>query len=324
MKLQIGFPMFNEEENVRPLLDQIAACRQDFEQLGYDTLSVLAIDNGSVDRTRDILLLEARRRPELRVISLSRNFSYESAVMAFLDHAEGDVIVLMDGDLQDPPHVVPRLLAKLAEGYDVVYAVRETREETSTRRYAYAKFYRVWSALSSISVPLDAGNFSAMRRPVIEAIRGMRERQRFLRGLRAWVGFRQAGVPYDRPRRHAGLTKFPFRSAIALAADGILSFSILPIRIFLIGGCIVLTLTGILAVYLVAAKLLVLIGGVAAERFPVGLVQSNLLIMFFSAMNLIGLGIIGEYVGRIYEELKGRPHYIVRHPSPAALDTESA
>jgi dolichol-phosphate mannosyltransferase len=265
---------------------------------------IVFVDDGSSDRTLEMLSAAAEQDVRLVVVALSRNFGHQTALAAALDHVTGDVAVLMDGDLQDPPEAVPELLAHFAQGYDVVYVRRVNRKESWWLRLCYYLFYRLIAALSSTTLPLDAGDFGLISRRVIDEIRRMPEHHRYLRGLRTWVGFRQIGVPIERSARYAGHTKYSPLRLLKLASDGIFAFSIVPLRVAAIIGAGAIAVSSIYAVYAVYAKFWL--------HSPQGFTALILAMTFLSGVNLFFLGIIGEYVGRIYEEAKGRPHYVVR------------
>jgi dolichol-phosphate mannosyltransferase len=265
---------------------------------------LVLVDDGSTDRTRETMEAAAREDPRIVSISLSRNFGHQRALSAALDHASGEVVVLLDGDLQDPPEEIPRFLQAYREGYDVVYARRERRKEPLWLRFCYWAYYRLLAWMARPTLPLDAGDFSLMSARVVREIRGAPERQRYLRGLRAWAGFRQLALPVERAGRHAGRSKYSLGRLVQLGLDGIFSFSIFPIRAMSVLGATTVVLTALFALYALYAK--VVIG-----RSPEGFTALLLVVTFVSGVLLFFLGIIGEYVGRIYEEVKGRPIYIV-------------
>ena len=261
------------------------------------------MDDGSSDRTLERLEEAAEKDARIVVVSLSRNFGHQTALAAALDLVSGDVAVLLDGDLQDPPEAVPAFLEWYRQGYDVVYAQRVNRKESWWLRACYYIFYRLLAALSSVQLPLDAGDFGLMSRRVIEEIRKMPEQHRYIRGLRTWVGFRQIGIPVERSARHAGQTKYSPLKLLKLASDGIFAFSIVPLRAAAALGAGAMGLSFLFALYSLYAKFRL--------HSPQGFTALILAMTFFSGIILFFLGIIGEYVGRIFEETKGRPHYVV-------------
>jgi polyisoprenyl-phosphate glycosyltransferase len=272
------------------------------------------VDDGSSDRTMELLEKAAEKDPRIVLVSLSRNFGHQTALGAALDQVSGDVAVLLDGDLQDPPEAVPTLLDWYQQGYDVVYVRRTNRKESWWLRACYYLFYRLLAALSSVQLPLDAGDFGLMSRRVITEMRRMPEQHRYLRGLRTWVGFRQIGIPMERSARHAGRTKYSPLKLLKLASDGIFAFSIAPLRAAAVLGACAIGISLLFALYSLYAKFW--------NHSPQGFTALILAVMFFSGLNLFFLGIIGEYVGRVYEETKGRPHYVVlkiirRDPTPS-------
>jgi len=236
------------------------------------------------------------------LVALSRNFEHQTALAAALDHVSGDVAVLMDGDLQDPPEAIPQLLEIYLQGFDVVYVRRVKRKEAWWLRFCYWMFYRLLSALSPVQLPLDSGDFGLLSRRVIDEIGRMPEHHRYLRGLRSWVGFKQIGIPIERSARQAGHTKYSPIRLLKLASDGIFAFSIVPLRAASILGGLAIAVSFLFSYSLYAKFWL---------HSPQGFTALIVAITFLSGVNLLFLGIIGEYVGRIYEETKARPHYVV-------------
>lgn len=299
--LSVVVPLYNEEENLPELLSRLSAVLDDLEGGPHE---ILFVDDGSSDGTPELLEGAAARDPRVRALVLSRNFGHQTALTAGLDHAVGDAVVIMDGDLQDAPETIPRFVDRHREGYDVVYARRERRKEPWWLRLSYFLFYRLLSAMSRVTLPLDAGDFSLLSRRVVDEIRGMPERHRYIRGLRTWAGFEQAGIPVERSARGAGESKYGASALFALAFDGIFSFSVVPLRAAILVGGTAILLTLLYAVYAVYARLVL-------ARSPQGFTALIVVITFVSGVHLFFLGVIGEYVGRIYEETKGRPHYVV-------------
>jgi glycosyltransferase involved in cell wall biosynthesis len=301
-RVSVAIPVFNEELIIPELLRRTAAV---LDAIAGGPHEIVIVDDGSSDRTLALLEKATERDSRLVVIGLSRNFGHQIALAAALDHVSGDVAVMMDGDLQDPPEAIPILLEWHRQGYDVVYVRRVNRKESWWLRSCYYVFYRLVAALSPIELPLDAGDFALMSRRVVEEIRSMPEHHRYLRGLRSWVGFRQVGVPIERAARHAGRTKYSPLKLLKLASDGIFAFSIVPLRAASLIGGIAVILSSLFAVYSLFAKFLL-------HQSPRGFTALILVITFLSGINLFFLGIIGEYVGRIYEETKARPQYVIR------------
>lgn len=301
-RVSVAVPVYNEELVAPELLRRITSV---LDSIPGGPHEIVFVDDGSSDRTGELLENAAEQDPRVVVIRLSRNFGHQTALVAALDHVSGDVAVLMDGDLQDPPEAIPVLLDWHSRGYDVVYVRRVNRKESWWLRLCYYLFYRLIAALSSIQLPLDAGDFALMSRRVVEEMRRMPEHHRYLRGLRTWVGFRQVGVPIERSARQAGQTKYGALKLLKLASDGIFAFSIVPLRAAAILGIIAILLSSLFAVYSLFAKFVL-------HRAPQGFTALIVVITFLSGINLFFLGIIGEYVGRVYEETKDRPHYVIR------------
>ncbi len=301
--LSIVIPLFNEAGNVDELLRRVTAVVRGLAEPPAD-YEVVCVDDGSRDATRDKLLATARIDPHVRVLSLSRNFGHQIAATAGLDASRGDAVVLMDGDLQDPPELIAEFLEKYRAGYDVVYATRRRRSgESRFKILTAAAFYRIVRRLTNVSIPVDTGDFRLMSRRVIEALRQTRERHRFIRGLVSWVGYNQIGVEYDRDARFAGETKYPLSKMLRFAVDGITAFSEIPLRFASYLGFITSTFAFLYAVVILVLKVL-------GYNEP-GYTSTILTVLFLGGVQLIGIGILGEYVGRIYDEIKARPLYLV-------------
>jgi polyisoprenyl-phosphate glycosyltransferase len=263
------------------------------------------VDDGSRDKTLLQLRSIQAQDEAVRVLSFSRNFGHQIAVSAGIDHAQGEAIVLIDADLQDPPELIRAMLEKWREGYDVVYGQRHSREGESYFKVATARlFYRFINRLSDVPIPLDTGDFRLMSRQVVEVLKRMPEKDRFIRGMVSWVGFRQCALPYERARRYAGVSKYPLRKMVAFATDGILSFSIKPLRLATTMGF----LTSGLAIF---GILYALVLRLWTSNWVSGWTLLIISVLFLGGVQLICLGIIGEYVGRIYSESKRRPLYLL-------------
>jgi len=299
--LSVAIPIHNEETVLPELLRRLSGV---LDGLAGGPHEIVFVDDGSADRTFDILEEAARRDTRVVVISLSRNFGHQAAITAALDHAGGEVVVVMDGDLQDVPEVIPQFVEKYQQGYDVVYAQRVRRKEPWPLRLCYFVFYRMMSGLSDIRLPLDSGDFGLMSRRVIDQMGRMPEHHRYLRGIRSWVGFRQVGIPVERAERHSGRSKYSLMRLVRLAADGVFAFSIVPIRAAALLGAFVMFVSMLYVAHSIYAKLFL-------QTSPRGFTALIVAITFLSGIVLFFLGIIGEYVGRIYEETKGRPQYVV-------------
>jgi len=300
MKLSVTIPILNEEDTLRELA---ARLRTVLEGVTPDW-EVLFVDDGSTDRSWEVMADLHGDDERFGALRLSRNFGYQAACTAALDHARGDVVVLMDGDLQDPPELLPELLARLDEGYDVAYAVKRRRAESAARRLAFDWFYRLQRRLSTMPVVAGAGSFSAMSRRVVDCIRGMAESHRYVSLLRSFTGFRQVGVPFDRPGRQAGAPRQTLRKLVELALDGLFSFSYVPVRIATFLGL------GTALVALVFAAI-VLYTRLFTDKAIIGWASTMLSHLFLGAVQLVCLGILGEYIARIYDEVRRRPQYII-------------
>lgn len=317
--ISIVVPLYNEEGNVDELLRRIYAIAENLQ--GTPTFEVLLVDDGSKDRTLELAVAAADRYRGLVVVSLSRNFGHQIAATAGLDAARGEAVVLMDGDLQDPPELIAAFIAKWREGYDVVYATRKTRKgESKFKLLTASVFYRVIKRLTNVSIPVDTGDFRLMSRRVVDALAQTREKNRFLRGLVSWVGFRQTGVEYERDERYSGKTKYPFSKMLRFALDGITSFSEIPLRGATYFG---FATSGVAFIYALIVLILKLF---FHKDYLPGYPSIIVSILFLGGVQLITIGILGEYVGRIYDEVKSRPLYltsgIVRSREPVGVAAE--
>ena len=296
--LSVVAPVFNEEQTIAEFHRRLV------EALNGLPFELLAIDDGSTDATPRLLAELAKKDQRVRVVTLSRNFGHQAAITAGLDHARGDATVMIDADLQDPPELIPELVARWREGYEVVYAVRteragETRLKLTTARW----FYRLFGRVSHVPLEQNAGDFRLLGRTALDSINAMRERARFLRGMTSWVGFAQTSVPYQRDARHAGETKYPMRKMMRFSLDAISSFSNLPLQ--------AATLLGFVFSAIAFLAIPVAIGFRIAGEFVPGIASVLLVVLLLGGIQLITVGIIGEYLGRVYDEVKGRPLYIV-------------
>lgn len=295
-------PVFNEEQLVETLVARVMSIFDEMPR--SDAHRLVVVDDGSSDATLAVLKEQSASESRLVIVSLSRNFGHQAAVSAGLDIAANDVAVVIDGDLQDDPAHIPRLVEAHLEGYDVVYAIRRNRKEPAWLRFAYSLHYRIANRLTRPRLPRDAGDFALLSRRVVDAINSLPERQRYVRGLRAWVGFSQIGIEIDREPRAAGESKYSLSRLINLAFDGLFSFSVVPIRVALVVGGLTM-LAGVL--YAVVIVVLTLAG----DNTPRGFTSIIVLLVVLNGMVLIFLGVVGEYVGRIYEEVKGRPSFVI-------------
>ena len=295
-------PMYNEADCIDRFFSRVETALDGLGQ-GYD---IVCVDDGSDDDTLARLVAHRARNPAIKILSLSRNFGKDIALSAGLDHAEGDAVVIIDADMQDPPELIPELYAKWREGFEVVYAARTSRSsDTLAKRASASWFYRLYNRLAETHIPDDAGDFRLLDRRVVEALRRLPERSRFMKGLYAWAGFRQIGVPYSRQPREGGATKWGYWKLWNFALDGITSFSTVPLRIWTYVGLAISLAAFSYAGFLVVRTLVM---GVDVPGYA-SLMVSVLLI---GGLNLLTLGIIGEYLGRMYTEVKSRPLYLVR------------
>jgi dolichol-phosphate mannosyltransferase len=302
-KVVVVVPFFNEEESLPALHERLAAALAGEPE----QFELLFVDDGSTDSSAGRVTELAHSDPRVKLLRLSRNFGHQLAITAGMDHADGDAVVIMDADLQDPPEAIPRLLERWREGREVVYAVRRNRRgETLSKRFLAAAFYKTFRRMARFDVPLDSGDFRLVDRKVVEALVQVRELHRFVRGLTCWVGFSQCAVDYDREPRHAGRTKYPLWKSTRLAWDAITSFSSAPLRWMTAIGLLV-SVAGLIQAARVVIDRLLYPGSM--ER---GWATVVALILFLGGVQLVSLGLIGQYIGRIYEESKKRPLYFVK------------
>ncbi len=305
-ELSLVIPIYNEQENLPLLYQRLCTSLEPV----CESFEILFINDGSRDDSLPMMQGLASKDGRICVIDLSRNFGHQVAISAGLDYAGGKGVIIMDADLQDPPEVLPEFIAKWREGYDVVYAIRAKRKESLLKRSLYSLFYRLLQRIASIEIPLDAGDFCIMDRRVVDELNGMPERGRFVRGLRSWIGLRQTGLPYERQLRYAGQPKYTFSRLVYLALDGLVSFSFLPLHLITLLGFAVSAFSIVMAIFYAIKRLIV-------GLYPPGFATTIVAILFLAGIQLITIGVIGEYVGRIFEEVKRRPLYIVRRIYPS-------
>lgn len=302
-RLSIIVPCYNEEEVIGETLAQLT---KEFPAKSEMEVEFIFIDDGSRDQTIAILKDFAKIDSRVNILSFSRNFGHQIAVTAGIDAARGDAVVVIDADLQDPPHVIWQMIAKWREGYDVVYGTRTERPgETAFKLVTARYFYRFLNRMSDTPIPLDTGDFRLMSRRVVDALKSMPEKDRFIRGMVSWIGFKQTKLPYKRAERFAGVSKYPLRKLISFATDGILSFSTKPLKIAILVGifCSFLSMFGILyALWL----------RIFTSNWIAGWTALMISVLFIGGIQLICLGIVGEYIGRIYDQIKGRPLYLIQ------------
>lgn len=299
--ISIIAPIYNELENLPILYERISEV---MENSGSDW-ELLLVDDGSSDGSTDIIRELAKNDQKVKPIIFARNFGHQIAVTAGLDYSLGEAVVIIDSDLQDPPEVILDLLEKWHEGYEVVYAVRAEREgESFFKKITASLFYRLIFRITDVKIPLDTGDFRLMDRKVVNVMNSMREHHRFLRGMSAWVGFKQIGVFYKRAARLSGETKYPLKKMMKLALTAITGFSYVPLQIATYIGFISAGIS------LVAIPIVILLRILGSQQF-IGQATTLIAVLFLGGVQLISLGILGEYIGRIYDEVKGRPLYIV-------------
>jgi glycosyltransferase involved in cell wall biosynthesis len=301
--ISVAVPVFNEEKNVPQLLSRLLALK---DETGFELKEVIFVDDGSRDRTFELLRQGASQNSLIKILSFSRNFGHQTAVSAAIDHAEGDAVVIIDGDLQDPPEFIPALVAKWGEGYEIVYAIRRKRKEGMLKRGAYAFFYRLLRRIAEVDIPLDTGDFALIDRTVVDVLKAMPERSRFIRGLRAWSGFRSIGIEYERHARFAGEPKYTFKKLIDLAVSGLIGFSTVPLRIATYVGMLIAVASFIGGIIVITIHFTY-----GTEGATAGWASLMLGMFFLSGIQLLILGVMGEYIGRIYREVQARPRYIV-------------
>jgi glycosyltransferase involved in cell wall biosynthesis len=295
-------PIFNELTNIpelyRRVRDVMTSAQADWE--------IVLVDDGSTDGSTEAIRGLAKQDKHVRPVIFARNFGHEIAVTAGLDYSRGEAVIMMDADLQDPPEIILDMIEKWRAGYEVVYAKREEREgETWFKLFTARLFYRLIARITDVDIPMDVGNFRLMDRKVVNVLKQMHERHRFMRGMSAWVGFKQIGVPYKRATRFSGATKYPFSKMFTLALNAITGFSYFPLQMATYFGFISAGLS-------IIAIPVVIIMRLAGHGAFLGQATTLIAVLFLGGVQLISLGVLGEYLGRIYDEVKGRPLYIVR------------
>ena len=319
--LTIVVPCYNEEKVLPEFVSRSISVIKNLKK----SFEMILINDGSKDSTGEVARSLADKHPEIKVINFSRNFGHQSAVTAGIDHAKGRAVILIDADLQDPPEVITEMVQKWHEGYDVVYGQRRTREGETRFKLLTAKFfYQCLRFLTDKRIPKDTGDFRLMDRKVVDEIKNMREKHRFIRGMVSWVGFRQIPVLYDRKPRFAGKTNYPLKKMLMFSLDAILSFSILPLRLITFLGIVIVLIA------LFFSSLIFIVRISQPDYFIPGFSATTLLLLFFGGIQLFAIGVVGEYLGRIYEEIKRRPLYIIsdsyktnsKSQSPPFLESE--
>jgi glycosyltransferase involved in cell wall biosynthesis len=298
--LSLVIPVYNEADIFDQLKSRLIAAIPSLPA----PVEILLVNDGSSDATGKLISELCRQDPHFVGVHLARNFGHQMAVCAGLEIARGEAVAVLDGDLQDPPEILPAFYAKLSEGYDVVYAVRQKRKENPLKRLLYWIFYRLLAVMTPVEIPLDSGDFGIMSRRVVDTLKTMPERRRFVRGMRSYIGFKQTGLAYERHQRAGGQPKYTFRKLLALATDGIFTFSETPLRLATVAGFCVAGFSFLYGAYLLLQKVIVGYNLPGFATLAVGL-------FFLGGVQLICLGILGEYIGRIHHEVKQRPPYIV-------------
>jgi len=302
VEISVVVPLYNEELNIDYLFERLLSELSRLD-MSYE---IVCVNDGSKDNTIDCLIEHHHQNPRIKVVNLSRNYGKEIALSAGLDYANGNAVIPIDADLQDPPELIGELVEKWREGYDVVYATRRSRQgESWVKRFTANVFYRTIDGLSQVPIPRNTGDFRLLDRRVVDALKQMPERNRFMKGLFAWVGFKQTSVIYDRPSRYKGETKWNYWKLWNFAIDGITSFSFLPLKVWSYVGLLVAIPSFFYASYLVIRTL------IYGIDFP-GYASIMVAVLFLGGVQLVSLGVLGEYLGRVYEEVKGRPLYLVR------------
>ena len=301
MKISYIFPIYNEEETINLLYETVAKVIKPLEKT-Y-AFELLFVNDGSKDSSLPLLWELAEKDPRVTVVDLSRNFGHQIAVTAGIHEAEGDALIIMDSDLQDPPSVSLELIKKWEEGYDVAYAQRRSRKDTAFKKATASLFYRTLQRLADIDIPRNTGDFRLISRKVADELNRYGEHNRFLRGMVSYVGFKQVGVEFDRDERHAGVSKYPLRKMLRLAADGIISFSSAPLKLISRIGYTISLFSVIAILYVLTVRL------VFPETVVEGWAFTVISIFFVGGVQMTMLGVIGSYIGRIYTEVQGRPLY---------------
>ena len=297
----IVIPVYNEAEVLPALYNRLTRVMEGL----VEPYEIIFINDGSRDDSTMLLRDFQDRDARVKFLNFSRNFGHQIAITAGLDYSSGQAAVVMDADLQDPPEVIPRLIEQWRKGYDIVFAVRAKRQgEGFFKRATAALFYRLFRRMAATEIPLDAGDFRLMSRRAVEALQSIRERNRFIRGLAGWIGFRQTAVTYVRDVRQAGETKYPLKKMLRFALNGLLSFSVVPLQLASYLGFLISSIGFFYIVYAIGLKLF-------TDRVVLGWTSVMVAVLFLGGVQLISLGIIGEYIGRIYDEVKQRPLYVV-------------
>ncbi len=303
--ISIVIPIYNEEETISALCSRL---NEVFNKVDEE-FEVIFVDDGSKDTSLMLINDIHNKNNRYKALSFSRNFGHQAAVTAGLMYAKGDAVIIIDGDLQDPPEIIPQFIDKWRGGYQVVYGVRRKRKELILKRFAYFIFYRILRYIADINIPLDSGDFCLMDSKVVKLLNSLPERGRFVRGLRSWVGFKQVGLEFDRDQRFVGKSKYSFWKLLKLAFDGIFSFSEIPLKMVMLAGFIISGMSFVFVLYVVFNFFLG-IQMYLINKNP-GWASLIVSITFLGGIQLIAIGILGEYLARVFEEVKRRPHFII-------------
>lgn len=317
VKISVVIPCYNETAVLPELFSRVTGAAESWPH----DWEIICVDDGSKDATWPLLIEQQQKDPRWRGLSLARNFGHQTAVSAGIYHATGDAVMVIDADLQDPPEELIRFIQKWREGYEVVYAVREKRKEGPIKKICYWLFYRLMTRIASLEIPEDSGDFCLMDRRVVDVLRQMPERNRYVRGLRAWVGFRQVGLAYERQARAAGEAKYRFRNLLRLARDGIFNFSTVPLTLVSQLGLFITGLSLLGIVWILATKIFSDFFGRFGFPQVQGFTTIVISVLFLGGIQMLSIGVIGEYIGRIYEEVKRRPAWVIK--DSAGLDPQT-
>lgn len=306
MNLSVIIPIFNEEGNIEKLLNRLDGV---ISKMNLQHVEYIFVNDGSRDRSLEIIKKLSSADNRIKYINFSRNFGHQIAVTAGLDHSKGEAVVIIDADLQDPPELIPELYNKLLSGYEVVYAKRRSRQgESFMKKFTAKMFYRLLSKLTSVSIPVDTGDFRIVHRKIVDVLKQMPEQEKFLRGQISWIGFNQTYVEYDRDERHSGKTGYTYKKMIRFALDGITSFSNFPLKFATIAGFVVSGISFFMILYALYSRFI-------SKDYEPGWTSLMLAVLFIGGIQLIGIGIIGEYISRISANVRNRPLYVIREKS---------
>lgn len=312
--LSVVFPVWNEEENLEPLHGEVS---QALKRIGLP-YELVFVDNGSTDRSLEVIKRLARWDRAVRYISLSRNFGHQGGLFAGLSYCRGEAAITMDADLQHPPALIPEMVRLWQQGHEIVYTKKRSHDITGLRLFQVRLFYWILSKLSGLKLSFGQSDFRLLDRKVVDVLLNIPENRKFLRGLVEWVGFRQTGLEYDVARRHAGRSKFSYRSLFGFALDGILAFSTVPLRWIFVVGVLTASVAFLYVGFAVVLGVMNLLG--AGVHLPPGWATLAVAVMFLGGVQLIAIGILGEYIGRVYDQAKGRPPFIARETSDSQRD----